>query len=330
MKHGGDLTEAMARYGGSPRMWLDLSTGVNPWSWPIPVHLPADIWQRLPSRADQEALIAAAREAYAIPAGAGIVAAAGTQSLIQWLPQLASGGPVAIVEPTYNEHAPAWRIAGHDVIARADLDDLPPAVRHVVLVNPNNPDGRVMSRAALAHIAALVKERGGWLVVDEAFADVEPETSVIELSADWPVVVLRSFGKFYGLAGLRLGFAVAPPQIARQIALALGPWACSGPALSIGTAALRDREWADRARIAIQQQARKLDDVLAGAGFAIVGGTGLFRLARRADAGTVHAALAARHIWCRRFDWADDLLRFGLPPDDRDLERLAAALASCR
>jgi cobalamin biosynthetic protein CobC len=328
MKHGGDLTEAMARYGGSPRMWLDLSTGVNPWSWPIPVHLPADIWQRLPSRADQEALIAAAREAYAIPAGAGIVAAAGTQSLIQWLPQLASGGPVAIVEPTYNEHAPAWRIAGHDVIARADLDDLPPVVRHVVVVNPNNPDGRVISRAALAHIAALVKERGGWLVVDEAFADVEPETSVIELCADWPVVVLRSFGKFYGLAGLRLGFAVAPPEIARKIALALGPWACSGPALTIGAAALRDREWAHRTRLAIQQQARKLDDILAGAGFTIVGGTGLFRLARRADASKVHASLAARHIWCRRFDWADDLLRFGLAPDDRDLERLAAALAS--
>ena len=191
-------------------------------------------------------MIAAAREAYAIPASAGIVAAAGTQSLIQWLPQLASSGPVAIAEPTYNEHAPAWRLAGHDVIARADLDDLPPAVRHVVVVNPNNPDGRVISRAALARIAGLVKERGGWLVVDEAFADVEPETSVIELCADLPIVVLRSFGKFYGLAGLRLGFAVAPQQIARHIALALGPWACSGPALTIGAAALRDREWASR------------------------------------------------------------------------------------
>jgi cobalamin biosynthetic protein CobC len=330
MKHGGDLTEAMARYGGSPRMWLDLSTGVNPWPWPVPATLAADLWQRLPSRADEEALIAAAREAYAIPAGAWIVAASGTQSLIQWLPQLASDGPVAIVEPTYNEHAPAWRIAGHDVIACADLDDLPPAVRHVVVVNPNNPDGRVISRAVLARIAALVKQRGGWLVVDEAFADVEPQTSVIELCADWPVVVLRSFGKFYGLAGLRLGFAVAPPQIARQIALALGPWACSGPALTIGAAALRDREWGDRARVTIQQQARKLDDVLAGAGFEIVGGTGLFQLARRADASKVHTSLAAQHIWCRRFERADDLLRFGLAPDDRALERLAAALASAK
>src|ERR1700722_4484791 len=186
MKHGGDLTEAMARYGGAPRMWLDLSTGVNPWPWPIPADLPGAAWQRLPSRADEETLIAAAREAYAVPAGAGIVAAAGTQSLIQWLPQLASEGPVAIVEPTYNEHALAWRIAGFEVIARADLDDLPQAVRHVVVVNPNNPDGRVISHAALARVAALLQERGGWLVVDEAFADIEPETSVSGLCADLP------------------------------------------------------------------------------------------------------------------------------------------------
>ena len=328
MKHGGDLTEAMARFGGSPQMWLDLSTGVNPWPWPIPVHLPADVWQRLPSRAEEEALIAAAREAYAVPVGAEIVAASGTQSLIQWLPQLAGAGPVAIVEPTYNEHAPAWRMAGHEVITCAGLDDLPPAVHHAVVVNPNNPDGRVISRAALARVAARLQERGGWLVVDEAFADIEPEISVVDLCADLPVVVLRSFGKFYGLAGLRLGFAIASPDIAQRMALALGPWACSGPALTIGAAALRDREWADRTRLALRRQAREVDTVLVNTGFSIAGGTGLFRLARRSDAGKLHAALAAQHIWCRCFEWADDLLRFGLPPDDRDLERLAAALAS--
>jgi cobalamin biosynthesis protein CobC len=330
MKHGGDLTEAMARYGGSPQMWLDLSTGVNPWPWPIPADLPGEIWQRLPSRADEEILIVAAREAYAVPAGAEIVAASGTQSLIQWLPQLASDGPVAIVEPTYNEHAAAWRLAGHEVIARADLDELPNAVRHVVVVNPNNPDGRVISRAILARVAAQLGERGGWLVVDEAFADIEPDVSVVGLCADLPIVVLRSFGKFYGLAGLRLGFAIASPDIARRIALTLGPWPCSGPALTIGAAALRDREWADRMRVAVQAQARKLDAVLTKAGFTIAGGTGLFRLVRRVDASQVQASLAAQHIWCRRFDWADDLLRFGLPPGDRELERLAAALGSDR
>jgi cobalamin biosynthetic protein CobC len=326
MKHGGDLTEAMARYGGSPQMWLDLSTGVNPWPWPIP-DLPGALWQRLPSRADEEALIVAAREAYAVPAGAEIVLAPGTQSLIQWLPQLAGAGAVAIVEPTYTEHALAWRMAGREVIACADLDDLPATIRHAVVVNPNNPDGRVTSRAALARAAAQLQGRGGWLVVDEAFADIEPDISVAELCADLPLVVLRSFGKFYGLAGLRLGFAIASPEIARRIALALGPWACSGPALAVGAAALRDHEWAGRTRLAIQQQARKVDTVLAN-GFTIAGGTGLFRLARRADASKVHASLAARHIWCRRFEWADDLLRFGLPPDDCALDRLAAALAS--
>jgi cobalamin biosynthesis protein CobC len=169
-------------------------------------------------------------------------------------------------------------------------------------------------------------ERDGWLVVDEAFADIEPEFSVVGLCDELPVVVLRSFGKFYGLAGLRLGFAVASPDIAQRIARALGPWPCSGPALTIGAAALRDRAWADRTRLAIQAQAQKLDDILAGAGFTIAGGTGLFRLARRADAGKVHTSLATKHIWCRRFDWAEDLLRFGLPPGDRELERLTAAL----
>lgn len=219
---------------------------------------------------------------------------------------------------------------GHEVIACADLDDLPQVVRHAVVVNPNNPDGRVMSRAALARVAARLQERGGWLVVDEAFADIEPDISVVDLCADLPVVVLRSFGKFYGLAGLRLGFAIASPDIARRMALALGPWACSGPALTIGAAALRDREWADRTRLALRRQAREVDTVLVNTGFSIAGGTGLFRLARRADAGKLHAALATRHIWCRCFEWADDLLRFGLPPDDRALERLAAALASAR
>jgi cobalamin biosynthetic protein CobC len=328
MKHGGDLTEAIARYGGTQQMWLDLSTGVNPWPWPIPAELPDTAWQRLPSRADQEALIAAARDAYSIPAGAEVVAAPGTQSLIQWLPQLAGRGPVAIVEPTYNEHASAWRMAGHEVIAVRDLDELPQTVRHAVVVNPNNPDGRVTSRSALARAAGRLQERGGWLVIDEAFADVEPEIGAAELCVDLPGIVLRSFGKFYGLAGLRLGFAIAHPDIAKRIALALGPWPCSGPALTIGVAALRDHEWAHRMRDAILHQAHRVDVVLAASGFTMVGGTGLFRLAQRPDANTVHASLAMHHIWCRRFEWADNLLRFGLPQHDHDLDRLAAALGS--
>lgn len=328
MKHGGDLTEAIARYGGTPQMWLDLSTGINPWPWPIPAELPGVVWQRLPSRTAEEALIAAACDAYAVPAEAEVVAAPGTQSLIQWLPQLAVAGPVVIVGPTYHEHELAWRMAGHEVIIVADLDDLPQAVRHAVVVNPNNPDGRVTDHAALARAATLLQDRGGWLVIDEAFADMKPEISAVTLCVDLPVVILRSFGKFYGLAGLRLGFAIAHRDIAQRVSLALGPWPCSGPALNIGLAALRDKEWARCTRNAIQHRARKLDTVLAVAGLTILGGTGLFRLAQHPDAKKVHAALAAQHIWCRRFEWADDRLRFGLPLHKHDLDRLAGALAS--
>jgi cobalamin biosynthetic protein CobC len=326
MKHGGDLTEAIARHGGAADTWLDLSTGINPWSWPIPRELPQRIWHHLPTRAEADALIAVARKTYGAPNGADVAAASGTQALIQLLPYLAAPGPVAIVGPTYNEHALAWRNAGHPVIAIDHLDACPENAVHAVVVNPNNPNGRVTDRATLMRMAAQLKSRGGWLVVDEAFADVVPDISAVALCPDWPVVILRSFGKFYGLAGVRLGFAIGAPAIVERIAAALGPWACSGPALLIGTAALADQPWAERMRHALQVQADKLDKVLVKAGFAIAGGTPLFRLARHDNALQLHTALARRHIWCRSFDWADDLLRFGLPGDAAGLDRVAAAL----
>jgi cobalamin biosynthetic protein CobC len=327
MKHGGDLTEAIARHGGAAASWLDLSTGINPRPWPIPQVLPESAWQRLPSHADAEALLDAARKTYGVPDRVDIAPAAGTQSLIQWLPYLAAPGPAVIVGPTYSEHAAAWRNAGHPVIAIDNLDACPDNAVHAVVVNPNNPDGRVTDRAALTKLATQLKGRGGWLVVDEAFADVDPAVSAVALCTDLPVLILRSFGKFYGLAGLRLGFAIGPPDLIARISTALGPWPCSGPALLIGAAALGDQPWADSTRHALQQQARALDEVLVKAGFAIAGGTALFRLARHPQALQLHAVLAKRHIWCRSFDWADDLLRFGLPRDAAGLHRLAAALS---
>ncbi|MBB5047330.1 cobalamin biosynthetic protein CobC [Rhodopseudomonas rhenobacensis] len=329
MKHGGDLTEAMARHGGAPQQWLDLSTGINPWPWPIPV-ISDEAWQRLPSRADAAALIDAARTAYGVPAATSIVAASGTQSLIQWLPHLATPGPVAIVGPTYSEHASAWRSAGREVIAIGDISELPQQARHAVIVNPNNPDGRIVDRATLAAAARLLQPRGGWLVIDEAFADVTPEITASALCADLPIVILRSFGKFYGLGGLRLGFALAAPSIADRIQAAMGPWCCSGPALQIGAAALCDHVWAEATRAALARQAARLDAILRNAGLELIGGTALYRLTRHREAVRIHAALAQQQIWCRRFDWANDLLRFGLPPDDAALDRLAAALSDRR
>ncbi len=327
MKHGGDLTEAMARYGGDAADWLDLSTGISPWAYPFG-GLADAAWRRLPSQAGEQALLAAARNAYRVPGGVDLVAAPGTQALIQWLPHLAANGPVAIVGPTYNEHAPAWHNAGHEVIAIPDLSALPDNAVHAVIVNPNNPDGRIVDHASLAAAAAKLQQRGGWLLIDEAFADVDPAIGAAALCEKLPVVILRSFGKFYGLAGLRLGFAVAAPGTIQRIATALGSWAVSGPALQVGAAALGDAAWADHMREQLAEHASRLDYILMQAGCKLIGGTSLFRFVRHPDARYLHVQLARQRVWVRRFDWGGDLLRFGLPPDDVALGRLADALAT--
>jgi cobalamin biosynthetic protein CobC len=326
MKHGGDLSEAMARYGGPIEAWLDLSTGINPLPWPVPAELVQAALHRLPSKADETALIQTARVAYRVPPGADIAIAPGTQALIQWLPHLAAAGAVAIVGPTYSEHAIAWSHGGREVMTCEDIRKMPAQARHAVIVNPNNPDGRTVPIDVIADAAGTLRQRGGWLVVDEAFVDVEPGLSAAALCAELPVLILRSFGKFYGLPGIRLGLAIAAPATIQKIRSALGPWAVSGPALSIGAAALRDESWATNTRKSLREKAARLDALLRPAGCEVVGGTTLFRLIRHADAMALHERLARQHIWCRKFDWANDLLRFGLPANDTGFERISKAL----
>lgn len=328
MQHGGDPGNADRGSSRADLDWLDLSTGINPHAWPIPDALRDAGWTRLPSRADRERLLGAARDAYGVPPGLSVVAAPGTQALIQWLPRIAPEGGVAVLGPTYAEHAAAWRLAARAVAEVGRLAAWPDGARHLVVVNPNNPDGRVLSRAELTAAARTCAARGGWLVVDESFADVDPASSLVGHADDLPVVVLRSFGKFYGLAGLRLGFAITSAPIANELERALGPWAVSGPALAIGSVALADRTWADAMRVRLGNEATRLDGVLAEAGLALAGGTSLYRLVRHPRAAAIHADLAAERIWVRRFEWADDLLRFGLPPDADGLDRFRRGLAT--
>jgi len=327
MQHGGDLFDAINEFGGEAEAWLDLSTGINPTPWPIPAALLEQSLYRLPSRAAEQALLDAARTAYRIPPRAALVAAPGTQALIQWLPHLASPGAVAIDRLTYNEHERAWSHAEHRVLSVDGVDALPDDATHAVIVNPNNPDGRLLPRETIAAVAATLKARGGWLIVDEAFIDVRPSATVVDLCAELPIVLLRSFGKFYGLPGLRLGFAIGAPQIAAKLRTALGPWSVAGPALAIGEAALRDEAWADAMRRQLQDRSDRLDRLLAAAGYMIVGGTTLFRLIRHPEAAALHARLAHHHIWSRKFPAFYELLRLGLPRTDDDFMRLAAALA---
>ncbi|CEJ12935.1 Threonine-phosphate decarboxylase [bacterium YEK0313] len=321
--HGGDIGAARLLFPDAPEPWIDLSTGINPYSYPLP-DIPASAWQRLPARAEETALLAAARAAYRVPAEAGIVAAPGTQILIELLPLLAPGaGRVAVVGPTYGEHARTWRKAGHAVEEIAD----PAAAAGapvVVIANPNNPDGRIMPSARLTALGRDLAACGGLLIVDEAFADFDGDASLVPLLPP-ATVILRSFGKTYGLAGVRLGFAIAEPALAQILADRLGPWAVAGPALHVGARALGDPAWLQAAARERAADAVRLDGLLGRAG-RVAGGTSLFRLLETAEAPALFDRLGRAGIYVRRFQDQPHRLRFGLPAGEPAWARLDAAL----
>ena len=306
--HGGGLDAAVARWGGARGDWIDLSTGINPRPYKISGFAPED-WTALPDRGAMARLEAAARRFWKVPEGAAVLAAPGASALIARLPALAPLGRVRIDAPTYNEHAAAfcaqgWTLAG----------DGPAQAR--VLVHPNNPDGRLW--AAADADAPLT-------VIDESFCDVMPAASLVGLAARPGVVVLKSFGKFWGLAGLRLGFAIALPDTIARLRDLTGPWAVSGPALRIGAGALSNPAWAEDTRARLAGDAARLDRMLTAAGAELAGGTDLFRLYRVENAARWQDRLAQAHIWTRIFPYSDSWLRLGLP-DGAGWDRLSAAL----
>lgn len=323
--HGGDLAAADDEFGAPEDGWVDLSTGINPEPWPAAPE--ASDARRLPDRRQIARLRLAAAAAYGVPDPARLVAGPGSQALIQWLPRLRPPERVAVIASrrgVYGGLAPAWTSAGHEVVRTTRLADARDA-DSAVLARPNNPDGRVADRDELLDLARLLSGRGGQLVVDEAFADPDPSLSVAD-EAIPGLVVLRSFGKFFGLPGLRLGFAVADASTAAALEDALGPWPISPAAAEIGASALADAAWQEAARRRLARAAERLDRLLGGAGIEVVGGTPLFRLCRSARAGALHAALGRAGIYVRRFPEAGDLLRFGLPGPRGHWNRLERAL----
>lgn len=326
--HGGDLDRARARHPEAPAPWIDLSTGINPEPYPLP-ELASEVWARLPQRSDAWRLMQAAARRYGATCPETVVNASGTQAVIQMLPRLGPRRRVAVLGPTYGEHVAAWRQGGHDVREVSDLASARDA-DVVVVVNPDNPTGRIVPPEVLREVAGRLEAAGGLLVVDEAFADVAPgDVSVVP---DLPpsTVVLRSLGKMYGLAGLRLGFAIAQEDIACGLRDALGPWAVSGAALAVGAAALADDEWLAEARDGLDCAARRLDTLLGACGCTVLGGTALFRLAAHREASRIAEALGRHGILVREFPYEPTWLRFGLPGPEADWRRLEQALgAAC-
>ena len=324
-RHGGALRSASERYGVAPEDWLDLSTGINPRPYPLSALAPED-FQRLPDPADLDDLLAVARGAYAAPVHAALVAVPGSDMALRLLPQLSPPGDVAIVEPTYSGHAEAWRQAGRTVWAANSLGEAVQRASIVTIVNPNNPDGRSIRPSVMLRVAERMKERGGLLVVDEAFGDVAPGLSIVPDLGQLPIVVLRSFGKFYGLAGLRLGFMLGEASRIEPLRALLGDWPLSGPALSLGRKALADSAWQSATRERLEAARGRLQRLLEAAGLEIEGGTDLFLLVRTPKADAIHDALAREGIWTRIFANRPDRIRIGLPPDP-GFDRLEAALS---
>lgn len=297
--HGGGIDAARRKYGGARIAWADLSTGINPCPYPLS-KISENSWAALPDSDANGALEAAARKHWNIPDNASVLAANGVSVLIAQIPYLAQTATVSIPQPTYNEHAAAFETGGWQVTEASDA-------QAQVVVNPNNPDGRIWTKNRLPSPNARLT------VIDESFCDVAPDATLVELASQPGVIVLKSFGKFWGLAGLRLGFAIGDPSLVQIMRARLGPWSVAGPALVIGTRALQDTDWADSARIRLKQDSARLDVLLCSHGAKVVGGTSLFRLYLVEDAEVWQQRLARHRIWSRIFPYNPGWLRLGVP-----------------
>jgi cobalamin biosynthesis protein CobC len=325
-EHGGDLAAIRGAFPDAPQPWLDLSTGINPWPYPVGRIAP-ELWHRLPASDLEQAALRAAAAYYGVVAADRLALAPGSQALIQWLPRLRPRSRVIVLGPTYSEHARSWLAAGHETHVVDALPEIGRDVDVLVVARPNNPDGRSAPLAWLDDAAGRLQRRGGWLILDEAFADTGNAPSAAATLRSDAAIGLRSFGKFFGVAGGRLGVAVAAPAIAAHLREALGPWCVSGPMLAIAARAFADRAWIARTRQRLDRAAGRLDRIAALARLRPVGGTSLFRLYETARAPMLFDVLARHGIYVRRFAEHETWLRFGLPPDSAAERRLAAALS---
>lgn len=320
LEHGGNLREASLRFGRSD--WLDLSTGLNPRWYPAPA-LPGNAWHRLPEASPE--LVQAAQACYGAPL---ILPVAGTQAAIQALPRLRAPSRVTVAAPSYAEHAHHWGQHGHQLTQApyAQLDAAVAVSDVVVVCNPNNPTGATVPAAQLLAWAQQLAARGGWLVVDEAFADTAQHNSVVTHSSQPGLIVLRSVGKFFGLAGIRLGFVAAHGDLLHALADLLGPWSISGPAQHIAIAALQDHAWQASTHTYLHAEGARLRTLLAAHGI-VSNGTPLFQWWSAAEPETFWRHMAERGIWVRLFTEAARGIRLGLPPDEAGWQRLETALA---
>lgn len=322
--HGGRLDHARAAF---PQVaeWSDLSTGIAPWCYPPDAI--ADATRRLPDPADLRALENAAAASFGVAAHR-VVAVPGSDLALRLLGAIIPG-TAAVMRPGYSGHCAMWADGAATMYPQGNVAAAARAHDALVLARPNNPDGWIAERSALADTAAELASGNGFLIVDEAFADATPDDSVA--ACDWPgLIVLRSFGKFFGLAGLRLGFVIAPETIRLRLRALIGDWPVAGPAIAIGGAAYCDTAWQAAQRARLSSASLALKDMLAAHRLTIVGGTRFFILISSPHRDALFVHLARAGLLTRPFADAPDRLRIGLPQRDADWKRLNDALVAWR
>lgn len=313
LEHGGKLAAAAREHGIPLDKWVDLSTGIHPIGYPVPP-IPPECWLRLPE--DEDGLLPAAADYYGTT---HLLPCAGSQAAIQTLPLMRPPCRVGVLSPTYAEHAHAWRQAGHAVDRLAEY--APGKWDVLVLANPNNPTGQLFPASTLLEWHTELAARCGWLVVDEAFMDATPEYSLAAHAGVPNLIILRSLGKFFGLAGIRAGFVLAWDDLLASLHEKLGPWSVANPTRWVARQSLANREWQAEQRIWLMAQSRQLAALLTRHGLKPDGGTALFQWVRTPDAAEIHSKLARLGILTRLFIETSSL-RFGLPADERAWAKL--------
>ncbi|MFK7902101.1 MAG: threonine-phosphate decarboxylase CobD [Nitratireductor sp.] len=325
--HGGGLDAAIAQWGGDKANWLDLSTGINPNPYS---NLRVDIgsFSRLPDSGTKAELLDAARAYYGLDDNAHLIAGNGTQALIEILPKALGAQKIGIISPTYGEHAHVWKKAGAEVLELDSDGELPrvlDTLDALVVVNPNNPTAQCFEPEQLREFAKHLSKNNGTLIVDEAFCDTRPELSLADALPE-NAIVLKSIGKFFGLAGIRLGFAACHGKHMPMIEQHIGPWMVNGVALEVGTRALKDTLWQTRTIETLNELSDNQSTVLKNSGLKISGANALFIYVEHAKANKIFEGLAKRNILVRQFKEREGFLRIGLCKDQTQLDRLDKAL----
>lgn len=319
--HGGQIRAAAARYGIAVEDWLDLSTGINPTPF-VPPEIPLAAWARLPQ--EQDGLEDAAARYYGTP---DLLPVSGSQAAIQQLPRLRGRCRVGVLHPGYAEHAYAWRSAGHEVeeLRANEITAQLGNLDVLALIQPNNPTGEVFTHTQLQQWHSQLVTRNGWLIVDEAFIEASPQSSFAPPQMPQGLIVLRSLGKFFGLAGARVGFVLAHAELLARLRALLGPWIVAGPSRYVAQAALLDSAWQAAARERLLRGGVRLAQLLSEAGLPPAGGCGLFQWVPTEQAEAIHRQLAQRGIFTRLFTQPRSV-RFGLPGSAAEWGRLGEAL----